>query len=274
MRCMTGGLLRHGVRSVLAKLALVLLMVAYMPIDLSAQLPDASNQVPDLTGIWSRGRNNCTPNGVTCPFVFSEIPLKARAIGFMAAWDEAAGPKYDCVPATSPSVVADPYSIQIEQQIDRVIFTYEKDDIVRTVWLEGHGHPDPQPYDFTVQGYSAGRYEGGNLVVETTKFTFDPHGLDDMANVPSSTLKRVVESYSSDGENMRAEVVTEDPVFLNGPIQFTIEWVPQDEPLILPYACLPELARQPAQFIPSKYEDPDMFRVRLPAAFPPAGEPE
>ena len=274
MNCMREGLFRQRVRTALGFVTFALLLLGYMPIHLSAQLPDASNGVPDLTGIWSRGRNNCTPNGVTCPFIFSEIPLKARAIGFMAAWDEAAGPKYDCVPATSPSVVADPYSIQIEQQIDRVIFTYEKDDIIRTVWLEGHGHPDPRPYDFTVQGYSTGRYEDGNLVVETTKFTFDPHGLDDMANVPSSTLKRVVESYSSDGENMRAEVVTEDPVFLNGPIQFAIEWVPQDEPLILPYACLPELARQPAQFLPSKYEDPDMFRVRLPAAFPPAGEPE
>ncbi len=274
MTCTTEGLLRHRIGRVLALGMFALLTLSYMPAPLLAQLPDASNDVPDLTGIWARSRNNCTPNGVTCPFVFSEIPLKARTIGFMATWDEAAGPKYDCVPATSPSVVADPYSIQIEQQADRVIFTYEKDDIIRTVWLEGQGHPDPMPYDFTVQGYSTGRYEDGSLVVETTKFTFDPHGLDDMANVPSSTLKRVVESYSSDGNMLRANVVTEDPVFLNAPIQFAIEWVPQDEPLILPYACLPELARQPAQFLPSKYEDPDMFRFRLPDAFPPLGAPE
>ena len=96
----------------------------------------------------------------------------------------------------------------------------------------------------------------------------------DMANVPSSTRKRVVETYALDGDTLRAEVVTEDPVFLNEPIQFAIEWVPQDEPLILPYACLPELAIQPAQFIPSKYEDPNMFMFRLPAAFPPAGVQE
>ena len=277
MTCTTEGLLRHWIGRVLALGLFALLTLSYMPATLLAQLPDASNDVPDLTRVWARGRNNCTPNGVTCPFVFSEIPLKARAIGFMATWDEAAGPKYDCVPATSPSVVADPYSIQIEQQVDRVVFTYEKDDIIRTIWLEGHGHPEPMPYDFTVQGYSTGRYEDGSLVVETTKFTFDPHGLDDMANVPSSTLKRVVESYSSDGADgdmLRASVVTEDPVFLNAPIQFAIEWVPQDEPLILPYACLPELARQPAQFLPSKYEDPDMFRFRLPDAFPPLGAPE
>ncbi len=273
MRCMTEGLFRHGIRSVSTLVVAVLLVLCFIPIELPAQLPAASSGVPDLEGLWDRGRNNCTPNGVTCPFIFSEIPLKARAIGFMATWDEAAGPKYDCVQATTPSVVADPYSFQIEQQADRVILTYEKDDIVRTVWLEGHGHPEPSPYDFTVQGYSRGRYEGDSLVVETTKFTFDPHGLDDMANVPSSTRKRVVETYALDGDTLRAEVVTEDPVFLNGPIQFAIEWVPQDEPLILPYACLPELAIQPAQFLPSKYEDPDMFMFRLPAAFPPLAAP-
>ena len=188
----------------------------------------------------------------------------------MAAWDEMAGPKYDCVQATTPSVVADPYSFQIEQQEDRVILTYEKDDIVRTIWLEGHGHPEPAVYEFTVQGYSRGRYEDGKLIVETTQFTFDPHGLDDMANVPSSARKRVVESYWLDGATLRAEVVTEDPVFLQEPIAFSWEWEAQDAPLILPYACLPELAIQPAQFIPSKYEDPNL--VRLPDVLPPLGD--
>ncbi len=161
MTCMTDGVGRHGIRIVPALVVFVLLTVGYTPQDVSAQLPGASNGVPDLEGIWARGRNNCTPNGVTCPFIFSEIPLKARAIGFMATWDEAAGPKYDCVQATTPSVVADPYSFQIDQLADRVILTYEKDDIVRTVFLEGHGHPEPSPYDFTVQGYSSGRYAGG-----------------------------------------------------------------------------------------------------------------
>ncbi len=231
-----------------------------------ASAQTATAPVPDLAGIWSPG-DNCTPNGVTCPFVFRELPLKARALGFMAAWDETAGPKYDCVQATSPSLVADPYAFAIEQREDRVVFTYEKDDIVRTVWLEGHGHPEPPVYEFTVQGYSRGRYEDGSLVVETSAFTFDPHGLDDMANVPSSTRKRVVETYRREGDGLRADVVTEDPVFLNEAIAFTRLWEPQEAPLILPYACLPELASQPVQFVPSKYADPDM--IRLPEVFPP-----
>ena len=45
-----------------------------------------------------------------------------------------------------PSLVIDPYNFSIEQQRDRLVFTYEKDDIVRTIWLNGAG-PKPTVYD-------------------------------------------------------------------------------------------------------------------------------
>ena len=150
---------------------------------------------PDLAETWAR--RGCT-GGQPCPFIPTELPLKARAIGFIQAFDEALGPKYDCAPATMPSLVIDPYNFAIEQQRDRLVFTYEKDDIVRTIWLNGAG-PKPSVYDSYWQGHSVGRYEDGALIVETTKFPFDPTGLDDMYNIPSSTQKRVVERYWRDG---------------------------------------------------------------------------
>ena len=157
-----------------------------------------------------------------------ELPLKARAIGFIQAFDEALGPKYDCAPATMPSLVIDPYNFAIEQQRDRLVFTYEKDDIVRTIWLNGAG-PKPTVYDQYWQGHSVGRYEDGVLIVETTKFPFDPTGLDDMYNIPSSTQKRVIERYWRDGDALKADIVTEDPLFLTQPVQFQFEWQRTDE---------------------------------------------
>ena len=136
--------------------------------------------LPDLTETWAR--RGCT-GGQPCPFIPTELPLKARAIGFIQAFDEVLGPKYDCAPATMPSLVIDPYNFAIEQQRDRLVFTYEKDDIVRTIWLNGAG-PKPTVYDLYWQGHSTGRYDNGVLVVETTKFPFDPTGLDDMYNIP------------------------------------------------------------------------------------------
>src|SRR5690606_32264008 len=127
--------------------------------------PPASAQrdIPDLTSIWAR--RGCT-GGQSCPFIPSELPLKARAIGFMQAFDEPLGPKYDCVQATMPSLVIDPYNFAIEQHEDRLVLTYEKDDIVRTIWLEGHA-PQPAVYDVFWQGHSVGRYQDGALVGET-----------------------------------------------------------------------------------------------------------
>jgi hypothetical protein len=220
----------------------------------------AQTAAPALEETWAR--RGCT-GGQPCPFIPSQLPLKARAIGFMQAFDEPLGPKYDCVPATMPSLVIDPYNFQIQHHDDRLVFTYEKDDIVRTVWLEGHG-PTPSVYDVYWQGHSVGRYEDGALVIETTDFPFDPTGLDDMYNIPSSTQKRVIERYWREGDVLKADIVTEDPLFLYEPVRFQFEWERTDRPLELPYACDPELAKQPLKFIPSKYKDPGW--VALPPA--------
>jgi hypothetical protein len=207
---------------------------------------------PDLSAIWARG--GCT-GGQPCPFIPSELPLKARAIGFIQAFDEPLGPKYDCVPATMPSLIIDPYNFKIEQRDDRLSFIYEKDDIVRTIWLDGHG-PQPSVYDVYWEGHSVGRYENGALIVETTKFPFDPTGLDDMYNIPSSTQKRVVERYWREGDTLKADIVTEDPLFLTHAVEFQFEWQRTATPLELPYDCDPELAKQALKYIPSKYQDP------------------
>lgn len=213
----------------------------------------------DVNGIWDR--KGCVPNGVTCPFDVATLPLRARAIGFREAFDEVLSPKYDCAPATIPSLIADPYRFEIAQRDDRVVITYEKDDIVRTVWLRGHGHPAPRVGEFYPQGHSEGWYEDGRLVIETTRFTFDPHGLDDMSNLPSSTAKKVIERYWRDGDVMRAEVVMDDPLFLTAPIRFVDSFARSNRPLVLPYGCDPELARQPLQFLPPKYMEPAFVRI-------------
>jgi hypothetical protein len=232
----------------------VLFIFATLFIANPAGAQQSASTVPDLSEIWARG--GCMPTSDVCPYIETDKPLTARAKAFRDAFDELAAPKYDCVQATSPSLLIDPYNFQIEQRNDRVIFIYEKDDIVRTVWLQGHNHPEPGPYDFYLQGYSTGRYEGNQLVVETTKFSFDPTGLDDMRNLPSSTRKRVVERYWREDDRLKVDVLTEDPVFLLEPIKFGFEWRKTETPLLLPYGCDPELARQPLEFVPSKFPDP------------------
>ena len=172
----------------------------------------------------------------------------------MEIFDEPVATKYSCVQASLPSLVADPYAFGIEQREDRVILTYEKDDVVRTVWLEGHGHPEPGPYDFSIQGHSMGRYEANELVIETTKFAYDPTGLEDLGNVPSSTEKRVAERYRREGDRLILDLEVEDPVFLTELTGFTFQWERSEEELVLPYECDPARAREPLKYLPSRWQ--------------------
>ena len=242
-------------------LSLVLAPLALLAMGLPAFSQGASSGIPDLDGVWAWGR--CVGGaGFNCLLLDADDErLTDRARGFQAAFDEIAAPKYDCAPMTIPHMFTDPYSYQIEQRTDRVIITYGKDDVVRTVWLDGHDHPTPAGNEFFVQGYATGRYEGNALLVETTRFTFDPTGLNSDFKVPSSTQKRVTERYSRDGDALTLEVTTEDPFFLREPWSFTVRSQPAGEPLALPWNCDLEAARQTLRLVPSIYpDDPAVVR--------------
>jgi hypothetical protein len=227
---------RHAPRLVTGLLALVGSLASAQPRD---------EPVPDLAGKWFP--DYCIPDGATCPFDIDALPLTPRAIEYMREFDEAISPKYDCVPANTPGIVADPYVWAIVQRSDRVIFRYEKDDVERLIWLDGRRHPPPS--ERSVQGHSIGRYEDGALIVDTRNFTYDPIGLDDMAGLPSSTLKRVVERYRRDGERLVLDLTVEDALYLGEPATAHFEWEPTELEM-LPYECDAERARQPLELLP------------------------
>lgn len=202
--------------------------------------------VPDFSGRWRPA--TCVPDGETCPFVVADVSFTRVGRNLIDAFEEPIGPKFDCFQATVPSLFVDPYAWAIHQLNDRLILEYEKDDIIRTVWLEGWGHPEPGPYDAWWQGHSIGHFEDDELVVMTDRFMYDPTGLEDLGGIPSSTLKRVTARYSLVGDRLRIDVTTEDPLILEEPIRFTAEYTRQEEPLILPYGCERDQARLPIQY--------------------------
>jgi hypothetical protein len=202
----------------------------------------SAGAVPDLKGIWARTGRVVTPG---------ELHLNARGVALKEAIDESLAPMYDCVPATTPHILGDPYNFQIEQQADRVILRFEKDAVTRTVWLEGKGHRQATPNDYAVQGYSMGRYENGQLVVTTTKFTFDPGGLEDKPPmIPSSTQKKVTERYYKKGNELIVEATMEDPLILTAPAKFVFQFKPTTEALVEWPECDPEQARAPINYMP------------------------
>jgi hypothetical protein len=196
----------------------------------------------NLSGVWTRDGRTVGPG---------ELPLNKRGLALREAIDESLAPMYDCVPATVPHILGDPYNFSFEQQPDRVIQRFEKDAVTRTIWLEGHGHRPATANDYGVQGYSVGRYEGNTLVVESSKFTFDPGGLEDKPPmVPSSTSKKVVERYTRTGDALVVEAVMEDKLMMTAPVTFGFSFKPTPDAIAEWPECDPEQSRAPLNYLP------------------------
>jgi len=232
--------------------AVAMLVVGISGGSVAATAQTAVAQVPDLVGVWDGGFRVRRVNGPNMPWTPDNFPvLNERAIAFQGVFDEAIAPKYDCVPATPPALQYDPYFMEVVQWPDRVMFRYEKDDQLRTAWLDGR---EPPLNEYSLQGFSVGRYEGDALIVVTTLFTFDIAGFDDYNGIPSSQLKKVTERYWRDGEELRMTLTVEDPLFLREPASYTTRWLPAPEGYKLnPYECNAEDARRAVKYMIPKY---------------------
>ena len=232
--------------------AVSLLAVGISGGSVGAAAQTAVAEVPDLVGVWDGGFRVRRVNGPNMARTPDNFPvLNERAIAFQGVFDEAIAPKYDCVPATPPALQYDPYFMEVVQWPDRVMFRYEKDDQLRTAWLDGR---EPPLNEYSLQGFSVGRYEGDALIVVTTQFTFDIAGFDDYNGIPSSQLKKVTERYWRDGEELRMTLTVEDPLFLREPASYTTRWLPAPEGYKLnPYECDAEAARRAVKYMIPKY---------------------
>jgi len=221
----------------------------------------ATDNIPDLNGLWSFPQ--CAEGRFSGCTVLAEddARLTDRALAYAAVFDEIAQPKYDCAPMPIPHMWTDPYSFRIEQLEDRVRIYYGKDDVVRTVWLEGSDQAKPAINEFLYFGHSVGRFENGALVVVTKKFTFDPQGLNADFRIPSSTQKELTERFSRDGDDLVLEVSTVDSLFLKEPWNFTVRSTPV-EALDANWTCELDGARRSLMFETSKYPaDPEPVRI-------------
>jgi hypothetical protein len=228
------------------------------------QLQSASAQdIPALSGVWSFGSCGGAGFNIGCMVLEEDdARLTQRAKAYRDVIDEAAQPKYDCAPMSIPHMWTDPYSWKLEQLEDRVHIIYGKDDVVRTVWLEGHGHAKPHINEFLYFGYSSGRYEDGALIVVTDKFSFDPQGLNADFRLASSTQKQVTERFSLDGENLVLEVSTIDTFFLNQPWTFKVTSRPDATSWDGSWLCDLEGSRQILKLMAPMYpDDPAPARI-------------
>jgi hypothetical protein len=145
----------------------------------------------------------------------------------------------------APSIVyaiQGPFPFEIHQTPTLIVLRYEYFDQVRLVFMDGRGHP-PAEAPHSKTGHSVGRWEDGELVIETSHLaaaTITNNGLDHSDKV------RMVERYrlSADGQALVASQWFEDPETLENRGARFIHWRKRPTDHIYPYDCDPSLALQ------------------------------
>ena len=112
-------------------------------------------------------------------------------------------------------------------------------EAVRVIHLNGTGEPG-EPSRL---GFSTGRFEGEELVVETTNFIADRWGTH--TGIDSSEQKHLVERFrlSEDGLHLYAEITVTDPVYLAEPVTFEHEWYKLADREVIQAPCTMEAAQ-------------------------------
>jgi hypothetical protein len=219
----------------------------------------ASARHPDLSGFWA-----LAPEPIAHPVLMGKLPpntvvlvdsgyrdfpleiygglnVKPEALAVALKWKpaDAMTVSRTCEPPSIVYSIQEPFPFEIHQTPELIVFKYEYFDMVRLIFMDGRPHP-PESAPHSKTGHSVGRWEGDELVVDTTHLspaTITNNGLDHSERI------HVVERYKlgTDGKTLFATQWFEDPKVLNSNGARYVQWLARPGEYVLPYDCDPSL---------------------------------
>ena len=165
----------------------------------------------------------------------AQWPLTEAAQAAVAAYNPLFDdPALRCVPAGMPIIMDNPYPMEFYEDGDDIVMHLELSDGLRRIHMNdttGGNGVAPSPL-----GYSAGHWEGNELVIYTDKINY-PY-FDDLGTPQSGNLK-IVERYalSEDETRLDWEAVASDPEIFTAPVVLSgyLVWVAGEE--VKPFDC-------------------------------------
>jgi len=225
---------------------------------LSASAPALAE--PDLKGFW-----NLAFEGEPDPALIAKLPpgtvviedtgvvefpedeyggliLKPEALARARAWQPADEMKLErvCLPPSIVYAIQGPFPFEVHQTPGLIVLKYEYFDQTRLIFMDGRPHP-PADAPHSKMGHSVGRWDGDELVIDTTHIaasTITNNGLDHSDSI------HMVERYklSADGTRLMATQWFEDPAVLDNTGARFIQWAKQPGQHVFPYECDPSFA--------------------------------
>jgi len=204
--------------------------------NLAAPAPRTADGTPDLSGIWRVARGFGAPGlagvggAAGAPLLDGTLPPRANQF-----WDIGYGlegglpfrpwaadlvrkriadngkdnPDAHCLPMGNMQLHNHPQPRKIIQTRDLIVILYEGNAGIRQILMDGRPVPanDPQPWWY---GYSAGKWDGDTLVVQTTGFRDD--GWLDINGSPSTDAAKWTERFRRvNYGNLEIEITVDDP---------------------------------------------------------------
>jgi hypothetical protein len=147
-----------------------------------------------------------------------------------------------CWPAGVPIIMTRVWPIAMVQMPTAIYMVSGFMNSLRTVFLDGRTHTDPDIVVRTFNGESVGRWEADTLVVVTKNFIDDEHRWVDQGVRASGELT-IVERIRliNNGKTLDIQMTLTDPVNWDGEYTGTRRWNRVDDIDIGEVECLPDL---------------------------------
>lgn len=185
-------------------------------VNMTAPAPKLADGKPSMAGVWLGDNWNpagARPNPPSRNLQNSKmLPAAQKEFDLRVANHMLYDPKVRCMPNGVPHASTEPYPFEIIHTPDKTLINYEMYSVRRQVFTDGRKLPaNIKDFTPTWMGYSVGRWEGDEFVVETSGFN-DLVWPIDMAGHPSSDALSIVERFKRvDFGHMDVTVTIDDP---------------------------------------------------------------
>ena len=194
---------------------------------------------PGLDIVWQPNTGSSHhPLDIPAPRMnFRDAPLTAAGREAWANRLPEDDPGLRCEKPTLTVSMNSPTPIRVTRDGDHMTVRTEHWDAVRTVYMDGRAPPPGTPN--TINGFSVGRYVGGELVIETNRITAG-YSLR-VGGPPHSDALRVTERYRvvEEGPLLEIEFTVEDPATFTEPVSWERFFRPAEMQRLQTYDCQP-----------------------------------
>ena len=217
---------------------------------LSAPAPRVRGKL-DLSGTWAPDSEPLPPDipsiegelplprymiDIAADLKPEEVPFQPWAAEFFSARLEKGeeSPIAYCKPTGVPWINSIVLPYKIVQTSRLLLVLYEENTVFRQIFLDGR-RPVERPVPRWM-GYSTGRWEGDELIVDTVGFN-DQSWLDGVGHPHTERLHVIERFRRPDAGHLEIETTVDDPGAYTKPIVFTVKATLVTEDDLLEYFC-------------------------------------